>query len=149
MMKASLSASMPAFHNRREMRCVARALLLAAIFAVTSCSHSRDSDPVVAEVASITAPDTVRTGQTFAVIYPAVLGGHLSYVLDHVDTIYGQNSFAVRIWSRDASHGGYVLYIFREDDFAFAARSSSPGGFQIVTHQPDGSTKEKTITILP
>jgi hypothetical protein len=131
------------------MRCVARPLLLVAILLVASCSHSRDSNPIVADVTSIIAPDTVRNGETFAVVYHAVLGGHLSYVLDHVDTICGEHSFAVRIWSRDASHGGYAPSMFREEDLAFATRSSSPGEFRVIAYRPDGRDTLKTITVLP
>jgi len=137
------------FYNHREMRCVLRALALAALLAVASCSHPRDSVPIVAEITAITAPDTVHADETFAVVYHAILGGHSAYVLDHVDTLRTNTNLAVRIWSRDASHGGCVLWILREDDFAFAVCASGPGQFGIVGCQPDGRDTLKTITVLP
>ena len=131
------------------MRCVARTLLLAAVLAVAGCSLSRDSYSQIAEITSITTPDTVRAGETFSTSFHAILGNHTAYQLDHIDSLRADSSLAVRIWSLDVSNGRYVGWMIMECDYAFTASAATPNTFCVIAHQPDGSTTQKTITVLP
>ena len=122
-------------------------VLTLAPVAVPGCSRT----PVVqvAEITSITAPDTVVLGTTFPVAYHAILGHTSGFEMDHIDTVETVSSLEIRIWSRDANHGREALQVFTEGDWAFVASPTDVGLFRIVADQPDGDTTEKTITVLP
>jgi len=132
------------------MRYFTRVLLLAAIVVVTGCSLFRNPRVRIAYILSISAPDTVRADSAFTFTVDAELGHHSDFTLDHVDTDRSDSRFALRIWSRDISRQGYaVLWYCPDTNLTFEARPAEPGIFRIVAHQPDGSTREKTITVLP
>lgn len=124
------------------------AVLALATVALSGC---KSPSPVVqvAEITSITAPDTVVVGTTFPVAYHAILGHTSGFELDHIDTVETVSSLAIRIWSRGVNYGHEALQVFTEGDWAFVASPTEPGEFRIVADQPDGSTTEKTVTILP
>jgi hypothetical protein len=131
------------------MRCVAQALLLAAVVAIAGCSLFRDPYVYVADITSITAPDTVHTWTTFDVTVHAILGNTGEFVVDHMDINYTSSGLTLRIWSRDLNRGRGGPRVISEGDYAFGAGPLAPGEFRVVAHQPDGSTTQKTITILP
>jgi len=130
------------------MRCVARAVALAAVVMVAGCSLFRDPRVSVAEITSITAPDTVRVWTTFNITVHAFLGCDLSWVLDHVQVTYTDASLDVRVWSR-RGEGDFAFQRVSERDLMFEARPTEPGEYRVIAHQPGGSTTQKTITVLP
>lgn len=130
------------------MRCVARAVALAAVIIVGGCSLFRDPTVSVAEITSITAPDTVRVGTTFNVTAHAFFACDMSWVFDHIEVTYTDASLDVRVWSR-RYEGGAIPQVVSERDLTFEARSLEPGEYRVIAHQPDGSTTQKTITVLP
>lgn len=126
------------------------AFVRAAILVIAGCSLFRDPRVQVAEITSIAAPDTVRAGASFSLAVHVVLGMHGLYSLDHTDITSNDSCFAIRVWSRDNSRAGYAVpMIVSERDVAFEAGPAEPGEFRVIAHQPDGSTTEKTITVLP
>ena len=130
------------------MRCVARAVALAAVIIVAGCSLFRDPRVSVAEITSITAPDTVRVGTPFNITVRAFLGCDLSWVLDHVQVTYTDTRLDVRVWSR-RGEGDWAYQRVSERDLTFEARPAESGEYRAIAHQPDGSTTQKTITVLP
>jgi hypothetical protein len=124
------------------------AVLALAAVALSGC---KSPSPVVqvAQITSITAPDTVGVGTTFPVAYHAILGHTSGFELDHIDTVETVSSLAIRVWSRDVNYGHEALQVFTEGDWAFVASPTEVGEFRIVADQPDGSTTEKTVTVLP
>jgi hypothetical protein len=123
---------------------------LPLLLLIAGCSLFRDPRVRVAYILSISAPDTVRADTTFNFTVDAELGHHSDFKLDHADTDRGDSQFALRIWSRDISRKGYaVLWYCPDTNLTFEARPAEPGIYHIVAHQPDGSTKEKSITVLP
>jgi hypothetical protein len=132
------------------MRYVARALLLAAVLLVAGCSLFRDPRLHVAEITSIAAPDTVHAGTAFDVTFHVVIGYEACFALDHEDISSTSSCFALRVWSRDVRREGYLIpQVTVEKDLAFEAGPAEPGEFRVIAHQPDGSTTQKTITVLP
>jgi hypothetical protein len=124
------------------------AVLTAVAIALSGC---KSPTPIVqvAEITSITAPDTVAVGTAFPVAYHAILGHTSGFELDHIDTVETVSSLEIRIWSRDVNYGHEALQVFTEGDWAFVASPTEVGEFRIVADQPDGSTTEKTVTVLP
>jgi len=131
------------------MRYVVRAVALAAVVIVTGCSLFRDPYVYVADITSITAPDTVHTWTTFVVTVHAILGNTGEFVVDHMDITYTSSDLTLRIWSRDLNRGRGGPRVIFEGDYAFGAGPMKPGEFHVIAHQPDGSTTQKTITVLP
>jgi hypothetical protein len=132
------------------MRHVFGLVILAVALAITGCSLFRDPKLHVADVTSITAPDTTHAETTFNVVVHAVLGSDLRWKLDHVEVTYADSSLDVRVWSRDVSRPGYgVPQLLSECDLTFEAGPTEPGEFRVIAHQPNGSTTEKIITVLP
>jgi hypothetical protein len=132
------------------MRRVTPTLLLAALLVIAGCSLFRDPRVQVAEITSITAPDTVRAGAIFNITAHVVLGMHGLYSLDHTDITSSGSCFTVQVWSRDNSKAGYTVpWIVTERDMTFEAGPAEPGEFRIVAYQPDRRITEKIITVLP
>ncbi|MBN2464891.1 hypothetical protein JXD38_04630 [candidate division WOR-3 bacterium] len=131
------------------MRHVARILLLAAVVVVAGCSLFRDSDVRIAEVTSITAPDTVVIGTTFVVTAHAFFASDMSWVFDRAEVTCKDASLEVRVWSHRWEGGSAVPQVVSERDLSFQARPLELGEYRINAHQPDGSTTEKTIAVLP
>jgi hypothetical protein len=132
------------------MRCVARALLLAAILLVAGCSLFRDKRVTIAHVTGIAAPDTVDAGTSFNVTVHAVLGPDLRWDLDHVEVRHTVSSLDVRVWARDDSRpGSGAGQRLSEQELTLKARVEEPGEYRIIAHQPDGRDTLKTITVLP
>jgi hypothetical protein len=130
------------------MRCVVRAALPAAVLLVTGCNLFRDPTVSVAEITSITAPDTVRVWTTFNVTVHAFLGYDMGWVLDHVEVTYTDASLDVSVWSR-RNEGDFAFQRVSERNLTYEAKSAEPGDYRVIAHQPDGSTTQKTITVLP
>jgi hypothetical protein len=131
------------------MRCVARAVALAAVLAIAGCSLFRDSDVQVAKVTSIAAPDTVTVGTTVGVTAHAFFAWDMSWVFDRVQVTYTDANMDIRVWSRRWEGGSAVPQVVSERDLTFEARPRELGEYRIIAHQPDGSTTLKTITVLP
>ena len=131
------------------MRRVARAIAFAAVVIVAGCSLFRHSDVQVAEITSITAPDTVSQGTTFSVTVHAFFAVDYGRVFDHAQVTYSDASLDVRVWSRPWDGGSAVPQAVSERDLVFEARPLEPGEFRITAHQPDGRDTLKTITVLP
>jgi hypothetical protein len=132
------------------MRCVVRDLLLASTLFVVGCSLFRDPRLHVAEITSIATPDTVHAGTVFDVTFHVVLGYEACFALDHEDISSTSSCFALRVWSRDVRKEGYLIpQITVEQDLAFEAGPTESGEFRVIARQPDGSTTQKTITVLP
>lgn len=140
---------MRAFYNQFEMRCVARDLLLAALVAAAGCTSSPKPDPVVAEITSITAPDTVAAGVKFDVSVHAILGYHIGYVLEDTAVVRSTTLLYIRVWARDEWRGTEHLPAISECDLMFKAGPAEPGEFRVIAHQPDGGDTGKTIAVLP
>ena len=132
------------------MRCAVRALLLAVVPLVAGCSLFRDPRVSVADIAFISAPDTVRADSVLGFTVHADLGHHSEFVLDHVDTSRSSSQFEIRVWSRDVSRKGYAtLHVVTRAELTYQAYPAESGSYHIIGHQPDGSTTKKTITVLP
>jgi hypothetical protein len=131
------------------MRYVVRALLLAGVIAVGGCSLFPDPRVSVAEIVRISAPDTVRAGTTFGVTATAVLGYIGCAVLDHCDVTRTRSSLELRAWTRDTNEGCAYPQVTISTDIDFSIGPVKLGEYRIIAHQPDGSTTEKTITVLP
>jgi len=131
------------------MRCVARALTLAAILLVAGCSLFRDSDVQVARITSIVAPDTVRVDSAFHATATACLGPNSGYVLDRFEVNSSGAELTVQAWSRFSPEGGAVYEVVVYQDLGVGASSDEPGDFRIIAIQPDGRDTLKTITVLP
>ncbi len=116
---------------------------------VVASDSSALPPPQVARIEAVTAPDTVRVGETFTVEFRAVLGVHSGYALDHIDTLRTRSFLAVRIWSRDFSAGRYVTWGIVKRDYSFTAVASTPGEFSIIACQSGDSTTEKSVVVLP
>jgi len=130
------------------MRCVARAVALAAVIVVAGCSLFRDSDVQVAKITSIHAPDTVKIGITCSVTVHAFFSFHMTRVFDHVEVTFTDTSMGVRVWSRP-SGGGTFQRVVSDSVLTFEVSPLEPGEYRIIAHQPDESTTQKTITVLP
>jgi hypothetical protein len=123
--------------------------MLAAILVVAGCNLFRDPYVYVATIASIDAPDTVRSWNEFDISFYAVLGNTGDFVVDHMDVDYTSTHLAVRIWSRDLNEGrGGPKQVFA-GNYKFSAGPLAPGEFRVIAHQPDGKDSVKTITVLP
>ncbi len=131
------------------MRCLVRAILPAAVILLAGCSLFRDSDIQVAKITSTTAPDTVRRGTTFNVMFHAFFAVDYRRLFDHAQVTYSDASLDVRVWSRPWDGGLAVPLAVSERDLTFEARALEPGEFRITAHQPDGKDTVKTITVLP
>jgi hypothetical protein len=132
------------------MRCIARTLLLVVVLLVAGCSQFRDERVTIAHVTGIAAPDTVDAGTSFNVTIHAVLGPDLRWDLDHVEVRHTFSSLDVRVWARDDSGpGSGAGQLLSEQELTLKARAEEPGEYRIIAHQPDGSTTQKTITVLP
>jgi len=132
------------------MRCAVRVLLLAAIVVGVGCSLFRDPRVKVADIAFISAPDTIRADSVLGFTVHADLGHHSEFVLDHVDTSRSRSQFEIRVWSRDVSRKGYAtLHVVTRADLTYQAYPAGSGSYHIIGHQPDGSITKKTITVLP
>jgi len=131
------------------MRCVARALLLVAVLIVAGCSLFRDPRVSVAEIVRITAPDTVRAGTTFNVTATAVLGYLGCAVYDHCDVTRTSFFLELRAWTRDINKGVAYPCVTISKDLTFSVGPVEQDEFRVIAHQPDGSTTQKTITVLP
>ena len=128
-----------------------RIVPVAVCAAVLAFAASGCKSPLVqvAEITSITAPDTVVAGAAFPVVCHAILGYHTAFVVDHIDTVRTASSYEIRIWSRDVSNGHMLLLLVAEGNWTFSACPTEPGAFRVVADQPDGSVIEKTVTVLP
>jgi hypothetical protein len=131
------------------MRCIARAVALAAVIIVAGCSLFRDSDVRVARITSITAPDTVSRGTPFNVTVRAFFAWDMVRVFDRVEVTYTDASLDVRVWSRPWDGGSAVPQVVSERDLTFEAIPRELGEYRIFAHQPDGRDTLKTITVLP
>jgi hypothetical protein len=132
------------------MRCVARVLLPATVVALAGCSLFGSHDVQVAQITSISAPDTAFADSTYQITVTAMLGPDSGYVLDHLEVTHGSDArLTVRVWSRDTASvrpvSSIATYFVVEAD----ATPTEPGKYLVIGYQPDGSTLEKTITVLP
>jgi hypothetical protein len=131
------------------MRCIARAVALAAAVIVAGCSLFRKSDVQVATITSIVAPDTVYVNSTFHATITACLGSNSGYVLDRFEVGSTDAQLSVQAWSRDTSSGRILDRTTVYSDLGVAPRPTEPGDFRLIAIQPDGRDTLKTITVLP
>lgn len=131
------------------MRYVTRALLLAAVIAVTGCSLFRDSDVQVAEVTIVVSPDTVRVDSAFHATVTACLGPNSGYVLDRFEVGNSNGVLTVQAWSRFKCEDGHTYEVVTYEDLGVEVTPEEPGEFRIIAIQPDGRDTLRTITVLP
>lgn len=132
------------------MRCVVRILLPALFVLVAGCSLFGNHHVQVARITSISAPDTAFTDSTFQTTVTAMLGPDSGYVLDHCEVTHSSDArLTVRVWSRDTASVRPVSSIATYFDVKADIKPTEPGKYLVIGYQPDGSTLEKTITVLP
>lgn len=122
----------------------------AVVVTLAGCSLFGSHDVQVARITSILAPDTAFVDSTFHITMTAMLGPDSGYVLDHFEVTHSTDpSLTVRVWSRDTASvrpaTGIATYFVLEMD----ATPTEQGKYLVIGYEPDGSTLEKTITILP
>ena len=132
------------------MRRVARVLLLAVVLAFAGCSLFGSHHVQVARITSISAPDTAFVDSTFLTTVTAMLGPDSGYVLERIEFSHSADTdLTVRIWSRDTASVRPVSSIAAYFVLNADIKPTQPGKFLVIGSQPDGSTLEKTITVLP
>jgi hypothetical protein len=132
------------------MRCVVRVLSLATVITLAGCSLFGSHDVQVARITSISAPDTVFADSTFQTTVTAMLGPDSGYVLDRIEFSHSTDTeLTVRIWSRDTASVRPVSSIATYFVLNADIEPTEPGKYLVIGSQPDGSTLEKTITVLP
>jgi hypothetical protein len=130
------------------MRCVAPALLLAAVLLVAGCNLFYSSDVRVAEITSVLAPDTVHVDSAFHASITAWLGPTSRYVLERFQVSNSATMLTVQAWSR-LKPDVTVIEEPSYQGFGVEARATQPGKFRIIAIQPDRRDTLKTITVLP
>jgi hypothetical protein len=130
------------------MRCVARALPLAAILLVAGCNLFHNSDVQVARIMYVEAPDTVRADAAFEATVGVLLGLHTGYVLDRFEVSSDGERLTVQAWSHDAGDG-FDDRTPADIRLKVGASPAEQGMFRITAIQPDKRETLKTITVLP
>jgi hypothetical protein len=123
------------------------ALCLVCLLAAVGCHQRQEPVAELADVWSISGPDTVRAGTTFNVAFRAILGGHGGYVLDHADIVSTDRLFTVYIWSRDL--GGNYAAVIVEQDISYTLGPVAPGLYGVRACRTNGTVIQKNITVLP
>jgi hypothetical protein len=132
------------------MKCVVRVLVPAAVILVAGCSLFENHHVQVARIMSISAPDTAFADSTFQTTVTAMLGPDSGYVLARIEFSHSTDTeLTVRIWSRDTASVRPVSSIATYFVLNADIKPTEPGKYLVIGYQPDGSTLEKTITVLP
>lgn len=124
----------------------------------SGCSlfDSEDEFPkfFIAEVTFFEAPDSINYEDTLSIQIGGYLGPNLCYQLDRIELIRRTNMLDITVHALyDHGESGICLTAgssFEEEILVAAPITiSDQHDFTIAVHQPDGSTFEHTVNIVP
>lgn len=126
------------------------AMLILTLLA--GCSLISDSGPeidsFIIAVDGITAPDTMRVGDTLTVYLDGFIGPDGCYYFSHFEETLTPSSADLTVWGRHRLGGLCTDALVYLDGRPWSVRTEHSGTYRIRIVRPDGSALDHSVTVV-
>ena len=128
--------------------------MLTVLIGATSCAFILEPDTTVrfftVQVDSLQVTAEPAEGDTLVIRFYGVVGPNLCHSFSHFEVERDPHRLDITVWGKHRDTGAPCAAAIRFlDGEAYSVHPLFDGDFLIVVHQPDESTLERVVEILP